>query len=93
MVLTNNSAPSRASRSCSVCELSSGKTGVRACARMSPVSRPASIFMMVTPVSVSPLRIADWTGDAPRYFGSSDVWTFTQPNFGKSRIAGGKICP
>ncbi len=73
--------------------MSSGKTGVRDCEMISPVSKPASIFMIVTPVSASPLRIADWIGDAPRYFGSSDVWTFTQPNFGKSKMVCGKICP
>ena len=64
-----------------------------ACEMISPVSRPAFIFMIVTPVSVSPSRIADWIGDAPRYFGSSEVWTFRQPNFGKSKMPCGKICP
>ena len=29
--------------------------------------------MIVTPVRVSPLRMACATGDAPRYFGSSDA--------------------
>ena len=58
-----------------------------------PVSSPASIFMTVTPVSVSPLAIAHWIGAAPRYFGRSDVWTFRHPNFGKSRIVCGKMCP
>ena len=50
--------PSCASRSWRVAESSSGRMGVRRCETMGPVSRPASIFMMVTPVSVSPLAIA-----------------------------------
>src|SRR5918912_203700 len=40
--------------------------------------------MSVTPVSFSSLRIAHWMGAAPRYFGSNDVCTFKQPDFGRS---------
>jgi hypothetical protein len=34
---------------------------------------PASIFMIVTPVSSSPLSIARWIGAAPRHRGSNDA--------------------
>jgi hypothetical protein len=37
---------------------------------MSPVSRPASICMMVMPVSASPASMARWIGAAPRQRGS-----------------------
>ena len=40
---------------------------------MAPVSRPASICMMVMPVSASPARIG-WIGAAPRQRGSSEAW-------------------
>ena len=38
-----------------------------------PVSRPASIFMIVTPDSDSPSMIALLMGAAPRNLGSSDA--------------------
>ena len=47
---------------------------------MGPVSRPSSMRMMVTPVSVSPAIIARSTGAAPRYFGRSEAWTFQAPS-------------
>ena len=40
---------------------------------ISPVSRPFSIYIVVTPVTVSPSMIARSIGAAPRYFGSSDA--------------------
>ena len=46
---------------------------------MSPVSSPASICMMVTPVSVSPASMARWIGAAPRQRGSSEAWMLKQP--------------
>ena len=36
------------------------------CERISPVSMPASIFMIVIPVTFLPSRIARWIGAAPR---------------------------
>lgn len=44
------------------------------CAMMGPVSMPASILMRLTPVSVSPMRMAHSAGLAPRYLGSSEKW-------------------
>ena len=41
--------------------------------RTGPVSSPASICMMHTPVSPSPARIARWMGAAPRQRGSSEA--------------------
>ena len=64
------SAPRSASRSCSSPYVSVGPIGVRSCSSTSPVSIPASIAMIVTPVSVRPSRIADCSGVAPRYSGS-----------------------
>ena len=54
------------------------------------MSRPASIFMIVTPVSASPLRMAHWIGAAPRYLGSREVWTLRQPKRGRSRMLCGQ---
>ena len=45
---------------------SASAMGVRSTARVGPVSSPASIFMIVTPVSGSPLAMAHWMGAAPR---------------------------
>jgi hypothetical protein len=39
--------------------------------------------MIVTPDSVSPLRMALWTGAAPRYLGRSEKWTLREWNRGK----------
>ena len=47
--------------------------------------------MVVTPDS--PFSTAHCTGAAPRYFGSSEACTLTQPYFGISRISFGRICP
>ena len=54
-------------------------SGTRSCATIGPVSRPSSIRISVTPVSVSPARIAAGIGDAPRCRGSSDGCTLSAP--------------
>ena len=46
--------------------VSSGAIASFFCVKISPVSRPASICMIVTPVSESPLSNAHWIGAAPR---------------------------
>ena len=43
----------------------------------------------VTPVSLSPARIACWMGEAPRHLGRSDAWTLTGAITGALRIASG----
>ena len=57
------------------------------------MSRPSSISMVVTPVSVSPVAIAHWMGAAPRSFGRSEAWTFTVPRGAMSITARGRIWP
>ena len=52
----------------SVCDSSTG-----------PVSRPFSICIRHTPISLSPASIARWIGAAPRQRGSSEACTFQQP--------------
>ena len=49
--------------------------------------------MIVTPVTVSPFRMAWAIGDAPRYFGSSEAWTLIAPIVGAAITSGFKICP
>ena len=61
--------------------------------RISPVSMPLSIMMVVTPDFFSPLRIARWIGAAPRYFGKSDECRFMQNCVGILRKVALKICP
>ena len=90
---TNNDAPISDSRSCSVLAVSSAAMDVLASARTSPVSKPSSICIMPTPVSVSPAMIARWIGAAPRHLGNNDACTFKQPSFGASKISCGRINP
>ena len=60
---------------------------------MSPVSIPAFINIVVTPVFLSPFSTAHWIGAAPLYSGNNEPWTFTQPYFGISNNSCGKIFP
>ena len=50
---------------------------------MSPVSSPASIRIVVTPVTDSPFAIAHWMGAAPRYLGNSEACKFKFPKRGQ----------
>src|SRR5712691_4964897 len=61
--------------------------------RIGPLSRPAVICMMVTPVCSSPRRIAHSTGAAPRSSGSSEGWTLTMPRLGIASSSGVSRCP
>lgn len=65
-------APSSAVRAKSDGVSSSSPIEIFSCAKIAPWSILASINIMVTPVSRSPFKIADCTGEAPRYFGKSD---------------------
>ena len=67
--------------------------GVRTVSATGPVSSPASIRMMHTPVSLSPAWIARTIGAAPRQRGSSEAWMFRQPCGAMSSAAGGRIRP
>ncbi|PAV66579.1 hypothetical protein WR25_05656 [Diploscapter pachys] len=87
-----NRPPSAASASVSspaVCR----SIATRPSSRTGPVSSPASICMIPTPVSASPARIARCTGAAPRQRGNNEPWTLRQPCFGASRIACGNNSP
>ena len=67
---TISRAPIADSRSCRSAVVSSAPIGVASRSSTGPVSSPASICMMQTPVSASPARIARWIGAAPRQRGS-----------------------
>jgi hypothetical protein len=53
--------------------------GVGFCRITSPASSSFAIYMIETPVSASPFRIAQLMGAAPRYLGSRDEWTLMEP--------------
>ena len=76
---TSASPPSAASRGASDAAVSSGPIPRARWSRMSPVSSPSSICMMVTPVSWSPDAMAHWMGAAPRYRGRSEPCTLIAP--------------
>ena len=59
----------------------------------SPASSSSSMYIMLTPVSVSPFKMAECIGDAPLYFGSREECTFIIPYFGISIISLGIILP
>jgi hypothetical protein len=59
--------------------------------RTGPVSRPASVCMMLTPVSASPAISACCTGAAPRQRGSRLAWTFRKPSRGTASSDAGRI--
>lgn len=44
-----------------------------------PASSSLAIYIMVTPVTLSPLRMAQLMGAAPRYFGRMDECTLIEP--------------
>ena len=67
--------------------------GMRSISAMSPVSRPSSIFITVTPVSASPAMMARLIGAAPRQRGSSEACRLKQPCCGALRIGFGRIRP
>ena len=76
--------PSAASRSCRLAGgVAAARSAMRLASSMSPVSRPASICMMVMPVSASPASMARWIGAAPRQRGSSEAWILRQPSRGR----------
>ena len=46
---------------------------------------------VVTPVSVSPLMIAQLIGAAPRYWGSSEAWRLKVPSRGMAQTTSGSM--
>ena len=67
--------------------------GVSRESSMAPVSTPASVSMVVTPVTASPWIMAQLMGAAPRYLGSRDEWTLIEPYLGASRMSSGRMRP
>ncbi|MNE39746.1 hypothetical protein D3C80_1337130 [compost metagenome] len=67
--------------------------GVLTLSSIGPVSRPASMRITVTPLSLSPASTARWIGAAPRQRGSSEAWLLMQPRRGISSTAWGRIRP
>ena len=91
--LPSSSAPMTARRSWSCSTFSFKSMGVAAWAMMSPASSASAMCMMVTPVSLSPLSMAQLMGAAPRYLGSKEEWTLMQPFSGSSSTALGSSLP
>ena len=67
--------------------MSRGPIGTASRSSTGPVSSPASIAMIETPVSASPAMIARWIGAAPRQRGSSEAWMLRQPRAGAASTA------
>ena len=85
--------PREASLSCRLSPVSSGSISTSSVKSISPVSSPASICIVVSPVFLSPSRIAHCIGAAPRHLGRSEACTLMQPYFGNASISSDKICP
>ena len=92
-VFTKRSPPIFESLSQSSPVVSSSPIWVSCFKIISPVSIPTSIYIVVTPVFLSPFKTAHWIGAAPLYFGSKEPCTFMQPLLGISSISFGKIFP
>ena len=60
---------------------------------MSPASSATDMRMIVTPIRVSPLRMAQAMGAAPRYFGNSEAWTLMPPCGGTASTSRDRIWP
>ncbi len=70
---TISSAPTSVKRARRVSPVSLVLMSTTAFSIISPVSKPLAMYMVVTPVSVSPFIMAVSIGDAPRYFGKRDA--------------------
>ena len=86
-------APSSFSLSCRVPNVSSSLISQYSFSITSPASSSSSMYIMLTPVSVSPFKMAECIGEAPLYFGSREECTFIIPYFGISIISLGIILP
>ena len=90
---TSSSAVRAASRSPSCWAFSSRPMGMARSSSTGPVSSPASIAMIPTPVSASPSIRLHWIGAAPRQRGSREPWPFQQPRGGWASTSGGSSWP
>ena len=68
--------------------VSVGVTGTVRWVMMSPRSRSASIQCAVMPTWLSPLISAQFSGEKPAYFGSSESWVLTVPRVGAEKTSG-----
>ena len=59
----------------------------------SPASSSGAIYMMLTPVSFSPSRIAQLMGAAPRYWGRIEECTLMDPRGGTAKMSSGRMRP
>jgi K(+)-stimulated pyrophosphate-energized sodium pump len=68
---------------------------VRAVAKMSKSGPAFTILSGISYsfLSVLPAMVADWIGDAPRYFGSREAWTLRHPFLGNVSIDAGRYWP
>src|SRR5437879_448227 len=92
-VSTISGAPTSDNRAASSGAVSSVPISISRCSSISPVSIPASIRIVVTPVRVSPFTMAQLMGAAPRYLGSREACRLIQPSFGIGSNLAGIICP
>ena len=86
-------APDSATRAASSGAVSLAPISISRCNSISPVSIPASIRIVVTPVRVSPFTMAQLIGAAPLYFGSKEACRLIQPIFGIGSNLAGIIWP
>ena len=92
-VFTNSSPPIFVSLSQSSPVVSSSPISTSCFKIISPVSIPASIYIVVIPVVLSPFKTAHCIGAAPLYLGNNEPCTFMQPSFGMSNNSCGNIFP
>ena len=86
-VRISSSAPNSESLSLSSPAVSFSPMGVSALRSMSPVSMPISVYIVVIPVTASPIITHQLIGALPRWRGSSDAWTLIVPSLGTSKIS------
>src|ERR1700738_276701 len=78
-------------RSCRVATSSSSRTGTASCARIGPVSVPASTRCTLHPVTLTPYSSASGTACAPGNAGSSAGWVLRMRPMNRERNCGPRI--
>ena len=92
-VSARSGAPDSDMRAASSGAVSFAPISISRCNRVSPLSIPASMRIVVTPVRVSPFTMAQFIGAAPRYLGSREACKLIQPSFGTGSNLAGIIWP
>ena len=93
IVSSRRSAPASNKAGVNLVVVASAASGRRRWASTGPVSMPASVSIILTPVSSSPARMAAATGAGPRWRGKSEGCTFRQPKRGMARTVGRSRLP